>query len=255
LTVLALVGWVLCFSSGCGLLRREEPMKRTGYVIHDYESVVTGRQRQFAMYVPEDYNREPRRWPLILFLHGAGERGEDVDLVAKHGPIKEAIERDVFYFLVVAPQCPAQEPDEESVASAWMGFEEDILQILDIVESEYRVRTDMIYLTGLSMGGFGCFQLAAAHPNLFAAVAPICGGGDVQKAAAYLGTPFWVFHGQRDNIVPASRSIEMVEAMRQFGHEDVRLTLYPDLGHDAWSRTYSNPDLYAWFLRHQRKEP
>ena len=117
-----------------------------------------------------------------------------------------------------------------------------------------------IYLTGLSMGGFGTWSLALQHPDRFAAVAPICGGGnplyllsyDAKRKAALKGLPFWVFHGDKDTSVPLEESQRMVDALKKFGC-DIRFTIYPGVSHDSWTRTYGNPELYEWFLKHQRE--
>jgi len=220
-------------------------------VIREFQSQLTHRPRQYALYVPPDYNDSPRRWPLILFLHGAGERGDDVQLLLKHGPLKEALLRKDFPFLVVAPHCPAPQAGAPSLSITWTDAAGDALAALADVEAHYRVDPTRIYLTGLSLGGFGSFYLAAEHPGRFAAVAPICGGGEAARVKAYEGTPFWIFHGMQDRVVPPNRSVEMADTMRAFG-QDVKLTTYPDLGHDAWTVTYENDELYAWFLSHRR---
>ena len=222
----------------------------TGFVTHMFKSGVTGESREFAVFVPSGYNESARDWPMILFLHGIGERGDDIELVHVHGPLKEARLREDFHFIIVAPQCPTPAEGEGYLSSTWVQSEPDLLKIIDQVTSAYRVDKERLYLTGLSMGGFGCFSLAANHPGLFAAVAPLCGGGDATLAKAYEGTPFWVFHGEKDPVVPINRSAEMVGSMEAMGQE-VKFTKYPDLGHDCWSVTYANDDLYAWFLEHE----
>ena len=244
------------FLSGCSLMNLAGfGDVDIGYVTHEFDSSVTGQTREYGMYVPLHYNENRRKYPMILFLHGAGERGDDVDLVKKHGPIKVALERGEFPFIVVAPQCHSRLPSSEgSAASGWQTAEADVMAILDEVQSKYRIEPTRIYLTGLSMGGFGSFHLAAEHPDLFAAVTPICGGGNAARADAYVNTPFWVFHGGDDPVVAASRSREMVDAMRAFDHEDVKLTIYPGVGHDSWTRTYEDDSLYAWFLGHRLGE-
>ena len=107
-----------------------------------------------------------------------------------------------------------------------------------------------MYLTGLSMGGFGSFAYAAKHPGVFAAVVPICGGGDAAVADKYKGTPFWIFHGEKDSVVPVNRSVEMADAMKAMG-VDVKLTLYPEANHDSWTETYANEEVYSWMLSHR----
>ena len=124
--------------------------------------------------------------------------------------------------------------------------------LVDEIIKKYEVDTSRIYLTGLSMGGFGTWSLASMHPERFAAIAPICGGGESRRVARSLkNMPVWAFHGEKDTVVPAERSKEIVEALKANGG-NVKLTLYPEVGHDSWTRTYDNPKLYEWFLKHSR---
>ncbi len=223
--------------------------QETGFLVRSFKSPVTETTRQYAVYVPERYFQGKEPWPVIVFLHGRGESGDDIELVRKHGPIQEAMSRPDFPFLVVAPQCPRL--PFERVLSAWREHTPDVLLALDEVKAQYRVDSKRIYLTGLSMGGFGAFQLAADHPDLFAAVAPVCGGSEQERVAACRSVPFWIFHGEQDPVVPVSQSTRMAEAMKAQGMS-VKLTVYPGVFHDSWTPTYSNPELYAWFLIHRR---
>ena len=111
---------------------------------------------------------------------------------------------------------------------------------------------ERVYLTGLSMGGFGTWAWAAREPQRFAAAIPICGGGNPETAEKLVALPIWVFHGGKDNVVPLSRSEAMVKAIQQAGGRKVKLTAYPDAGHDAWTKTYDNPEIYKWLLSHTR---
>ncbi len=126
--------------------------------------------------------------------------------------------------------------------------------LLDSVIKEYHVDKDRVYLTGLSMGGFGTWALAAAFPGKFAALAPICGGGSPADAAKLARLPIWVFHGAKDNTVPLKRSEEMVEALKAAGGHP-KFTVYPDAGHDSWTATYDNPEFYQWLLAQKRSRP
>jgi len=201
--------------------------------------VVSG---HYLLYLPEAYGQGRRqRWPLVLFLHGAGERGDDLDLLKKHGPPKLAAAGRQFPFILVAPQCPANQ---------WWTTEV-LIALLDEVEEKFAVDKDRIYVTGLSMGGFGTWALAAEQPDRFAAVAPICGGGDPRTAPRLTRLPVWAFHGARDTVVPPARSQALVDALRAAGG-NVRFTLYPDADHDAWTRTYDDPQFFAWLLQQRR---
>ncbi|MBI5773934.1 MAG: alpha/beta fold hydrolase [Verrucomicrobia bacterium] len=207
---------------------------------------------KYLLFLPRGYDAKSRqRWPLLLFLHGAGERGANLKLVAKYGPPKIAPHQPGFPFILVSPQCPARtmwDPDA-------------LLALLDDVTARHRVDRRRVYLTGMSMGGFGAWRLAIAEPQRFAAVVPICGGGDVlpiflaepARERALRTLPVWAFHGACDEVVPLAESERMVQALRQAGATDVRLTVYPDAGHDSWTETYDNPKLYEWLMSHARK--
>jgi predicted peptidase len=194
--------------------------------------------------------RSRRRWPLLLFLHGADERGADLRLVAKHGPPRLAAHRPEFPFIVVSPQCPARHTWDTAA----------LLALLDHVLKKFPVDRRRVYLTGISMGGYGVWNLAVAEPQRFAAIAPICGGGDVlpiylappAKERALRALPVWAFHGGRDDVVPVSESERMIGALRGIGATDARLTIIPDAGHDAWTETYDNPKLFEWLLARAR---
>lgn len=198
----------------------------------------------YLAYVPKDYDKDKdKKWPLIVFLHGAGERGTDIEKVKVHGPPKIA-EAKELPFVIVSPQCPPERWWDVPVLSMW----------LDNVMTKYRVDPDRVYLTGLSMGGFGTWSWAEAQPKRFAAIAPMCGGGDAFRARALRNMPLWCFHGEKDPTVPIRASEEMVDAVKKAGNADVKFTRYPEAGHDCWTVSYDNPELYEWFLQHKRGE-
>lgn len=197
---------------------------------------------EYLLYLPEGYEEGDADWPLLLFLHGAGERGDDLEMVKRHGPPKRIEEGDDFPFIVVSPQCPPNQGWDTGFLSA----------LLDEVIAEHRVDESRVYLSGLSMGGYGTWSLAIEQPDRFAAIAPICGGGAAYNACALKDTPVWVFHGALDNVVPIDESVQMVRALRQCD-ADVRFTVYPMAGHDSWTETYDNPELYEWLLNHKLK--
>jgi predicted peptidase len=218
--------------------------------------------------LPRGYERSgERRWPLLLFLHGSGESGADVQRVAVNGPPKllrpgaalnavEATAAGILAegFIVVSPQCP-----DEGLA-----WEDDrVLALLDTVLASYRVDPDRVYLTGLSMGGYGAWSLALRHADRFAAVAPISGGanlldalnaedGTAQHAAALRRLGIWVFHGAKDDVVPVGEATRVVELLVKGGAKDVKLTINPDRGHDVWNDVYADPKFYDWLLQHRR---
>jgi predicted peptidase len=197
---------------------------------------------RYLLYLPPGYERDlSARWPLLLFLHGAGERGDDLELVKLHGVARRIEEGTGFPFIAVSPQCPPDERWSTDVLSA----------LLDEIERGHRVDRDRVCVTGMSMGGAGTWALAIASPDRFAAIAPICGRGDPARVCAIRHVPVWAFHGALDDMVPLRRSEEMVDALRGCGG-NVRFTVYPDADHDSWTETYANPALYEWLLSHSR---
>jgi predicted peptidase len=205
----------------------------------------------YLLFLPAGYSDNPaKRWPLMLFLHGAGERGNDVWKVATHGPPKNVTNDASFPFILVSPQCPE--------GSVWTT--EPLLALLDEITQKYAVDARRVYVTGLSMGGYGCWDLVLVYPERFAAAAPICGGGEFikvllasrEKATALKTLGIWAFHGEKDLVVPVEESRRMVDAVKKAGVTDVKLTIYPETQHDSWTETYKNPQLYRWLLEHQR---
>ena len=203
----------------------------------------------YLLYVPKEYAADTtKKWPLVLFLHGAGERGTELEKVAVHGPPKLVKAGRDFPFILVSPQCPERQ--------IW--DDDTLMGLLQWLESGLRVDTRRVYVTGLSMGGYGTWSLASKHPDHFAAVAPVCGGGDRIRAllpsqgAALKTLGVWAFHGGKDNVVAPSESERMVDAFKKAGVTDIELTVYPDDGHDSWTHAYNEPTLYDWMLRHNR---
>ena len=198
----------------------------------------------YLLFLPRGYGTDPEeKWALILFLHGAGERGNDLKLVKKHGIPKIVEQQPDLPFVVVSPQCP----DE----TMWRDHHLALKGLLDEVVVDYAVDVSRIYLTGLSMGGYGTWSLAATYPELFAAIAPICGGGFPDFVRELKDVPVWAFHGAEDDVVKLEVGRRMVDALRACGG-NVRFTVYPGVGHDSWTQTYDNPELYEWFLQHTR---
>jgi predicted peptidase len=208
---------------------------------------------EYLLYLPKGYDAAAdKRWPLILFLHGAGESGTNVWRVDFHGPSRFLLLHPEFPFILVSPLCPPER--------GWSN--ETLLALLDEVTASHKVDTNRVYLTGLSMGGYGTWSLATSHPERFAAVVPICGGGSMidiilgdrgympTRKANFKGLPVWAFHGGKDNVVPPQESERMIEAMKKLGAGDVKLTIYPDATHNSWEQTYTNAAVYDWMLSH-----
>jgi predicted peptidase len=223
---------------GVGVLHGAEPTQKVGKL--DAQVHVS---LDYLVYLPTDYEKKDS-WPLLLFLHGAGERGDDLELVKKHGPPKLIEQGKPFPFVVVSPQCPMD--------GWWSTKPLELVALLDEIVAKYKIDQDRIYLSGLSMGGFGTWMLAAYAPDRFAAIVPVCGGGERLMARRLTHLPVWAFHGAKDQVVPLGRSEEMVDALKKL-HGDVKLTVYPEAGHDSWTATYENPEVYEWLLQHKRK--
>ena len=197
----------------------------------------------YLLFQPDGYGLKDQRWPMILFLHGAGQRGSDLQKVKKHGPPGIVETKKDFPFILVSPQCPEEQ---------W--WSNDVLtNLLDEVIAKYAVDTDRVYLTGLSMGGFGTWKLACEYPDRFAAIAPVCGGGEPPLARKLKEVPVWAFHGAKDKAIPLNKSVEMVDAVNASGG-NARLTVYTDAEHDSWTVTYNNQELYNWFLQHRKSD-
>ena len=240
--------------TGCSTMPEKQPMTAaTSLEAQTFQRTLPpGGRADYLLHLPKDYRAgTAQRWPLILFLHGSGERGTDVNKVRTHGPTKYLVQHPELPFIVVSPQCP---PGEH-----WSS--ETLLALLDDVSHRYAVDTTRVYLTGLSMGGYGSWELGTSHPERFAAIVPICGGGEFLsvllagfdgRGPALKSLPIWAFHGGKDTTVPLAESQRMVKFVRDAGCQEVELTVYPNAGHDSWTETYNNPRLYEWLLRHQR---
>ena len=203
---------------------------------------------KYLFSLPKDYsNAKKTTWPLILFLHGMGERGDDLELVKIHGIPKIVKTQEDFPFIAISPQCPIEYvwADKKMLRA----LESLVLKII----KNYRIDKTRVYVTGLSMGGYGTWALATRRPDLFAAAVPICGGGDPATVNILKNLPIWVFHGGLDKVVLAEESEKMVRALEKAGGK-VRYTLYPEAYHDSWTETYDNSALYDWMLSNRKAE-
>ncbi len=239
--------WVLSVAVTAGIalvpVRAADEKKPAGKQQEEqFEREITVKVKlNYLLYLPDGYSKENKAWPLLLFLHGAGESGNDLQKVKTHGPPKLIEAGKSFPFIVVSPQSPR------------LGWDVPTLNaLLDEVTAKHKVDKDRVYLTGLSMGGFGSWALAGAYPEKFAAVVPICGGGNPADAKKLKDLPIRVFHGAKDPLVSLRSSEEMVQALKAAGAENVQLKVYPDAGHDSWTETYDNPELYEWLLKQKR---
>jgi predicted peptidase len=226
--------------------------------------LLNGTTYRYQVYVPADWSKR-KRWPVILFLHGAGERGDD-GLIQTEVGIGTAIRRhsERFPCIVVFPQC------RKGLWWTDAQMEAQALKALDQAMKEFNADPQMVYLTGISMGGYGTWHMASRNPGRFAALAPVCGGirppagletGHTQTppsdpyaaTAEKIGsTPVWVFHGEADPVVPVAESRKMVEALKAIGG-NVRYSEYPGVGHNSWDKAYAEPDFVPWLLSYKLK--
>ena len=200
--------------------------------------------------LPKDHGgEEEKKWPVILFLHGRGESNGPLSIVAKWGPPRFAARGDDLPYIVISPQCPKETNWNDPLQ------QEAVMALLEETVKNYNGDTTRVYLTGLSMGGYGSWALAAKHPKRFAAVAPICGGGSVDDATSLKDIPIWVFHGDKDKAVPIERSIEMVDAIKKAGGTKILFTTLEEVGHNSWSPAYATPQLWQWLDKHSTGSP
>lgn len=206
---------------------------------------------EYLLYLPQEYDsKRDEGFPLVLFLHGAGERGDDLAKVKTHGPPKLIESGKHFPFVLISPQCPKDQTWDASALSS----------LLDEITTNYNVDVDRVYLTGLSMGGYGTWDLGLSEPERFAALAPICGGGNLldvllvpeSRKEIFGKLPVRVYHGAKDPVVPLSESERMVAGMKHHGASDIELTIYPEASHDSWTQTYEDPKFFEWMLEQKR---
>jgi predicted peptidase len=229
---------ILCtlVAATCGLWA-ESP--GPGKQVEQTLSLKNGSQIPFLLYLPKDFESRSGNLPVMLFLHGRGESDGPLSVVRKWGPSRLA-DRGDFPYVLISPQCPRSESWDRPTQQA------ALLELLDDIIERFRGDRDKVYLTGLSMGGFGSWRLAADHSDKFAAVVPVCGGGNPGDASKLVPLPIWVWHGTEDKAVPLRRSVEMVEAIQKAGGASIRLTTLESVGHNSWEAAYATPELYEW---------
>ena len=200
---------------------------------------------QYLLYLPEGYDpaNTKTKWPLIVFLHGSGERGDNLELVKKHGPPKLIAAGQNFPAIIVTPQ----------VAPHQIWNPHGVKALTDEIMHTHQVDPDRVYLTGISMGGFGTWETAMEYPDMWAAIMPICGGTGVRfvMAERIRRIPEWIFHGAKDPVVDPAFSTRMHGLLTKLG-TPVKFTLYPDAQHDCWTVTYDNPEVWKWLFEQRR---
>ena len=203
--------------------------------------IVQKRELAFALHVPKNTKQKK---PLIIFLHGSGERGTDIELVKVHGPFKYLKSHNLNAY-VLAPQCPENEYWDAEV----------LYQLIVKIQKENNIDPNRIYLTGLSMGGWGAWNLAFAHPEMFAALVPIAGFVDrvpMIETCKISGIPIRIFHGLLDDVVDVNYSIAIYKKLKPC-NSDIALTIFDDAGHDSWTRVYESNEIYDWMFQQIKK--
>ena len=222
-----------------------------------------GQTLNYRLLKPLNYDAT-KKYPVVLFLHGAGERGDDNVSQLKHGAplfLKPEV-REKYACFVVAPQCPAEQkwadidwssdtPTQPEKLSPSMAL---VLSAIELLQKEFSIDPDRLYVTGLSMGGYGTWDLITRFPEKWAAAAPVCGGGDKRKAALAKSVPIWAFHGVEDNAVKLVRTVEMIDAIKAAGGNPL-FSEYPYLGHDSWTTAYGEPEFLPWLFTQRREQP
>lgn len=211
------------------------------------KEITTSVRMQYLVVLPRNYTANHAPWPVILYLHGAGDRGNDLALVRRTEAVQQAETRSDFPFILIAPQ--VSDPDQ-----SWLypGNRSAALGILDKTLRKYHGDPTRVYVTGISMGGWGAWFFAYKFPNRFAAIAPLCGlDADLLWAPQIARTPVWAFHGTNDNVAPIIGTERMVEALQKLG-ADPKYTPVVGGDHDIAKAIYSRNDLYKWFLQHVR---
>jgi predicted peptidase len=218
-----------------------------------------GKTLQYRLLKPDNYDAK-EKYPLVLFLHGAGERGKDNERQLIHGVTEFAKEenRKKHPCFLLAPQCPTGSGWSDFMSKKKTPSKEQsepgklAVELVEAIQKEFSIDPKRLYITGLSMGGYGTWDIITRHPDMFAAAVPICGGGDSAQMEKIAKMPIWVFHGGKDPVVRPERSRELVEAIKKAGGE-AKYTEYPDVGHNSWVKAYQDADMMAWLFAQKRK--
>lgn len=215
-----------------------------------------GRRLPYRLMIPLNYDKQ-QKYPLVLFLHGAGERGDDNAKQLIHGMNDFAKDenRTKYPAFVIAPQCPTGQKwadvdwgaDTHALPVKPSESMQLTLDLLVALQKEFSIDAKRLYVTGLSMGGYGTWDVISRYPGMFAAAVPICGGGDEKQAGLLSKLPIWVFHGDQDKAVKPERSRNMVEAIKKAGGKPL-YTEYEGVGHNSWDRAYSDPKMMEWMF-------
>lgn len=221
----------------------------------------------YRVLYPENFD-ESKKYPVVLFLHGAGERGNDNQKQLTHGSdlFLEKRNRKKYPAIVIFPQCPIDsywanvsiKPDETGKRSFFFQTDgeptlamEGVLALVNDLQKREYVDQERIYLGGLSMGAMGTFELLRRRPNVFAAAFAICGGDNIENVSHYKDVPLWIFHGEEDSVVPVENSVIIADQLEKLGSKP-RFTLYPGVDHNSWDNAFAEPKLLRWLFKHKK---
>lgn len=205
-----------------------------------FEEKIHGNLRYILRY-PENYSAD-KQYPTIIYLHGAGTRGNNIEILKSALFFSSASELNNFPFIVAAPLCHAD---------TWFDLYESLCDFVDLINNRPDVDKSKFYALGASMGGYATWQLAMSKPELFTAIIPICGGGMYWNAKRLVNIPIWAFHGDSDTTVFTEESVKMVNAVNSYGG-NAKLTIYENCDHDSWSATFSNKEVFEWLLAQEK---
>lgn len=197
--------------------------------------------------LPEDY-RTDIRYPMIVFLHGAGERGngrEDLVKITKEGICRYLSEGKNYPAIILCPQCPCR--------LVWNNLVFELKELIDRVAAQYHADPHRISITGISMGGYGTWEMGLTYPDFFSALAPVCGGGLSWRCENLVNMPIWALHGDMDPTVPCRNSVEMVDSVNEKGGH-AKLTIFPGVDHHSWDSAYLETDVISWMLEQYRED-
>jgi len=221
-----------------------------------------GQSLQYNIYYPDEYKASDAKIPLLIWLHGAGERGDDnvSQLIHITPYLASDIVQSKYPSIILAPQCPTDEywaPVKRFEWSIINGGDvtpplQKVISLVEKLLKDPKVDKNRVYIGGLSMGGFGTLDFLARKPDWFAGAVPICGGADLDKAPNYKNVPLWIFHGAKDTVVPAKLSQDLVKTLEDVGARP-KYTEYPDGGHDVWNKAIREPELLPWLFGQRKK--
>ncbi|WP_254507882.1 carboxylesterase family protein [Anatilimnocola floriformis] len=236
--------FLIVAAAACGAaVRAEEPAagKQVAQQFTTKDDAGEETTLHYWLYLPKNHDGKTKL-PVMLFMHGSGERGDDLEVVKKHGPPKVCTTNEDWQFITISPQCPSNKRWDAAV----------LTKLVDQVAAAQQGDEKRLYVTGLSMGGSGTWAMIAANPGKFAAAVPMCGRGNETAADKLVSLPIWVFHGAKDTGSPVALSQTMVDAIKKAGGEKVKLTIDPDAGHDCWTKAYGDLALYKWLLEQKK---